>query len=76
MDYQAVLNEVESWSIDDRIRLVQDVWDGLADDDFEPELTDDMKAELDRRVEAMKRNPDSGVPWEEVKARLLGRLGK
>lgn len=76
MDYQAVLNEVESWPIDDRIRLVQDVWDRLVDQGHEPELTEEMKAELDRRIEEMDRNPDSGVPWEEVKARVLGRLRK
>jgi putative addiction module component (TIGR02574 family) len=76
MDYQSVLLEIEGWPIDDRIRLVQDVWDGLVDERPEPELTDEMKAELDRRIEAMRRNPDSGAPWEDVKARLLGRLPK
>jgi len=76
MDYQSVLNEVESWPIDDRLRLVQDVWDQLADQGYEPELTEEMKAELDRRIEEMDRNPGAGVPWEEVKARVLGRLRK
>ena len=76
MDYQSVLNEVESWSVDDRVRLVQDVWDQLADQGYEPELTEEMKAELDRRIEEMDRNPDAGVPWAEVKARVLGRLRK
>ncbi len=76
MDYQSVLNEVETWPIDDRIRLVEDVWDRLVDQGYEPELTEEMKAELDRRVEEMDRNPGSGVPWEEVKARVLGRLRK
>ncbi len=76
MDYQSVLNEVETWPIDDRIRLVQDVWDRLVNLGYEPELTEEMKAELDRRVEEMDRNPGSGVPWEEVKARVLGRLRK
>ncbi len=76
MDYQSVLNEVETWPTDDRIRLVQDVWGRLVDQGYEPELTEEMKAELDRRVEEMDRNPGSGVPWEEVKARVLGRLRK
>ena len=74
MDYQSVLKEVETWPTDDRIRLVQDVWDRLMDQGYEPELTEEMKAELDRRVAEMDRNPGSGVPWEEVKARSLGRL--
>jgi putative addiction module component (TIGR02574 family) len=74
MDYQSVRDEVESWPVDDRIRLVQDVWDRLADHGDEPELTMELKAELDRRMEELDRDPDVGVPWEEVKARVLGRL--
>jgi putative addiction module component (TIGR02574 family) len=74
MDYQSILNEVESWPIDDRVRLVQDVWDRLADQGYEPVLTEEMKAELDRRLAEMDRFPDAGVAWKEVKARVLGRL--
>jgi putative addiction module component (TIGR02574 family) len=74
MDYQSVLNEVETWPIDDRIRLVQDVWDRLADQGYEPELAAEMKAELERRIEEMDRNSDAGIPWEAAKARVLARL--
>ncbi len=74
MDYQAVLNEVESWPVDDRVRLVQDVWDRLADQGYEPELTAEIKAELDRRIEELDRHPAAGIPWEAVKARALERL--
>jgi putative addiction module component (TIGR02574 family) len=74
MDYQSVLNEVETWPIDDRIRLVEDVWERLVDHGYEPELTEEMKAELDRRIEEMDRNPDAGIPWEDARARVLGRF--
>ena len=74
MDYQTVLSEVESWPVDDRVRLVQDVWDRLPDQGHEADLTDEMKAELDRRIEEMDRNPESGIPWEIVKARVLARF--
>jgi putative addiction module component (TIGR02574 family) len=74
MDYHTILSEVESWPLDDRIRLVEDVWDRLVDLGYEPELTEEMKAELDRRGAELDRNPELGVPWEEVKARVLRRL--
>ena len=74
MDYQTVLSEVESWPVGERVRLVQDVWDRLPDQGDGPELTGEMKAELDRRIEEMDRNPDSGIPWEVVKARVLARF--
>ena len=35
------------------------------------ELSDDLKAELDRRLEAFERNPDDGVSWYEFRDRLL-----
>ena len=73
MDLQSVLTVVESWPVEDRLRLVEAVWDGIADQDYEPELTEEMKAELDRRIAELDRNPDAGVPWEEVKARLQRR---
>lgn len=76
MDYETVLHEVESWPVDDRVKLVQDVWDGLVDQGYEPELTEAMKAELDRRIEEMNRNPGAGIPWDEVKARVLGQFRK
>jgi putative addiction module component (TIGR02574 family) len=74
MDYQAILLEVEALPIDDRMRLVQDVWDGLVEHGHEPELTEELKTELDHRIEEMDRNPDAGIPWEIVKARVLGRF--
>ena len=76
MDYLTVLNEVDSWDVADRIRFVQDVWERLADDDDDSDITEAWKAELDRRVEEIKRNPAIGVPWEEVKARLVEKFGE
>jgi putative addiction module component (TIGR02574 family) len=76
MDYQTILNDVESLPVDDRIRLVQEVWDRLEDQGPDLELSEEMKVELNRRVEELRRHPELGVPWEEVKARILKRLGK
>ena len=74
MDLQTVLPEVDSWPVADRLRLMEGIWDSLADQGYEPELTEEMKAELDRRIEEMDQNPDAGVPWEIAKARVLGRF--
>ncbi len=35
-----------------------------------------MKAELDRQIEEMDRNPDAGIPWEVARDRVLGRFQK
>lgn len=36
------------------------------------ELSDELKAELDRRLEAYEQNPDDGVTWDALRDRLLG----
>jgi putative addiction module component (TIGR02574 family) len=73
MDLTAVLSEVDSWPIDDRIRLVEEVWDRLVDQGSEPDLTEAQAAELDRRLAAYLASPGDVVPWEEVKAQAVAR---
>ena len=74
MDVTAVLREVEPWSVEDRIRPVQEVWDRLTDQAHEPELTDEYKAELDRRLAAHRADPQAAIPWEQVESKVLARL--
>ncbi len=74
MDYQTVLDVVESWPVDDRVRLVQEVWGRLPDQGYEPGLTEEMKAELDRRLAAHRADPQAAIPWEQVESEALARL--
>ncbi len=69
MNMAATLKEIESWPLDDQIELVQRVWDGIAESGWQPEITEDLKRELDRRIKALKENPDNVVDWETVLAR-------
>jgi putative addiction module component (TIGR02574 family) len=70
MDLTAVLQEIQSWPVEDRLELVFRVWDQLIDDDWQPELTDELKAELDRRLAAYQADPDNVLTWEQVVARV------
>lgn len=45
-------------------------WDSIADSPEEVQLSDEQKVELDRRLEALEKNPDAGSSWDEVRARL------
>lgn len=56
---------------DERIRLMQELWDTLDEPDAAFELTEAQKAELDRRWKAYKRNPKRARSWDDVKADLL-----
>ena len=65
--------EVLSLSVPERIQLVEDIWDTIAEIPEEVGLTDEQKAELDRRLDAYHRNPDEGSPWGMVRERIRGR---
>jgi putative addiction module component (TIGR02574 family) len=74
MNLQTVLTEVDSWPVGDRIRLINELRERLLEQGYEPELDEELKAELERRMEELDRNPDAGVAWEVVKERMLGRF--
>ena len=57
----------------DRIRLQQDLWDEIAATPDAVPLTDAQRAELDRRLEEHRADPDACVDWADVKARLRSR---
>jgi putative addiction module component (TIGR02574 family) len=42
----------------------------------EHDLTDEQVADLEKRAERFRRNPESGIPWEQVRAELKERLKK
>jgi putative addiction module component (TIGR02574 family) len=50
------------------------LWESLHDAEREGalELSDADRAELDRRWAEHLEHPDSGVPWSEVRSKLVG----
>jgi putative addiction module component (TIGR02574 family) len=72
MGKRVTLKEVLGMSVPDRIKLAQDIWDSIADDPQALPLTREQKRELDRRLRAMKKNPEDHVSWEQVKAKIRG----
>ena len=64
--------DVAEMSVPERIQLVEDIWDSIAADAKAVPVTAAQKAELDRRLWAMRRNPGAGVPWEVAKAKIRG----
>ena len=58
----------------DRAELAIALWESLSDSEREGalELTDEQRAELDRRWADHVENPGSAIPWSEVRRKLLG----
>ena len=55
-----------------RVELAVALWDSLPADSAEPPATDAQRAELVRRADAYRRDPDAGSSWAEVRARIEG----
>ena len=66
-------SELMKLTPEERIELVEDLWDSIASDAVPP-LTDEEKTELERRLEDHRRDPSTAITWEELKAELLSRL--
>ncbi|WP_256874382.1 addiction module protein [Nostoc sp. C057] len=73
IDITATLNEIATLSVEDRIRIVQAIWDSIAAEQVYPDLTDAQKQELDRRTADYDSNPDNVLTWEEIKASIKGQ---
>ncbi len=57
--------------VEERLKLVEALWESVAECPEALELTVAQKEELDRRLAAYERDPGAGVPWAELKQRLL-----
>jgi putative addiction module component (TIGR02574 family) len=63
-------------TVDERIALVQQIWDSIAADADRRPLTEPQRQELERRADDDDANPGDTVPWEHVKAEALRRWSR
>ena len=57
-------------SVEVRRRLADELWESVLSSDEPSPLTQAQMDDLDRREEAERRNPQPGIPVEEVLRRL------
>jgi putative addiction module component (TIGR02574 family) len=63
-------SEVLKLPLNDRIQLVEDIWDSIADCPDAILLTEPQKMELESRLDEYHRNPNAGSPWSLVRERI------
>lgn len=69
-----IIDEIRRWSVADRIRLIQRIWDTIEADSPAPPAPDSPREEIRRRVEAYRRDPSLAIPAEDVFRELDERL--
>ena len=65
-------SDIVEMPIQQRIQLVEDIWDSIAEMPEAVEVPEWHKKELDKRLEAYHANTGEVSPWEDVKKRILG----
>lgn len=70
-----LLKRAAKLPLSDRIKLVEDIWDSIADEPgLDPcPLTKVQERELDRRLALMKKNPNRAIPWDVAKRTIVKR---
>jgi putative addiction module component (TIGR02574 family) len=63
---------IDRLSLEERLALVQDIWDSIAIERLVPVLSDAHKAELDRRMADLDADPKSALTWEHIKSQITG----
>jgi putative addiction module component (TIGR02574 family) len=74
MTAKAILAQARTLPADERIRLVQDLWDTIAEEPESVEISDEHRRILDERMREHEANPGDVVPWEVVKAEMRKAL--
>lgn len=66
---------IEQLSPEERLQLLDRLWESLRAHPDQLPLTAAQRDELDRRLEELDRGETDGIPWNEVLERIRNREG-
>ena len=61
-----LVQQARALPLEQRVELIDALWETVAAEGYEPPLTHQQAEELDRRLAAHRRNPDDVIPWESI----------
>lgn len=64
---------IDRLTIDDKLLLLDEIWDSIAAAPEDLSISDEQKRILDRRIAELDANPNNVVTWEEIKAHIQSR---
>lgn len=75
MTVEQAIDDISALPPNDQLRIVQAIWDQLADG-VGTELSDSQRAELDRRWAEYKANPSTALSEDEFRERIRVARGR
>jgi putative addiction module component (TIGR02574 family) len=72
---KSMLKELLELTPAERIELAESLWDSIEPHEM-PRLTLEQQQEIERRYAEHVRNPEQASDWDDVRKRLLARLGE
>lgn len=66
--------KLQELPVEERIRIVEDLWDSIADDQKSLPLTAEQRTELDRRLDAYEVDKNRGRPAADSVADIRRKL--
>jgi putative addiction module component (TIGR02574 family) len=73
MEKSAMLESMDSWTIEERLEFIDDVYDRLDANVKHLDPDPGQWAEIERRLAAHEADPTNVVTWEQAEARLKAR---
>jgi hypothetical protein len=64
MDLSAVVRIIDTWTIDDRLQLIDCIWKSLVKSGWQPEMLDDLKTDLDGQWD--DSDPTEAILWDQL----------
>ena len=64
---------LDKLSKEEKIALVEEIWDSIEDQSNAMPLTQAQREELERRIAHLEAHPESTMTWEEVKKRVRAK---
>jgi len=74
MSVEPIVLRFRELSSNEKIRLVQEFWDEIAEEVARMPLTETQRRLLDERLTDEEHNPDDVEPWAKAKDDLLREL--
>lgn len=77
MSATELIEKMRPMPAEEKRALVEQIWEEFGEELgwVDPDLTPEQAAELDRRLAEFEKNPQAGIPLEQVQAELNERFG-